>query len=83
MLPTNKPAALLVVLAVYALAQPPARPGEKPGEKGRIVASRSAIQDSKEDPAAVDRGGKLFAAQCGRCHGNSAKGLDSGQNLIY
>ena len=80
---TNKPVALLVAVAVYALAQPPARPGDKPGEKGRIVASRTAIQDSKEDPAAVDRGGKLFAAQCGRCHGNSAKGLDSGPNLIY
>ena len=66
-------------MAGYALAQPPSRPGEK----GRIVASPTAIQDSKEDQAAVDRGGKLFAAQCGRCHGNSAKGLDSGPNLIY
>jgi mono/diheme cytochrome c family protein len=38
---------------------------------------------SKEDPDAVERGSKLFIAQCGRCHGNSAKGLDSGPNLIY
>ena len=82
-MPTDKPVVLLVAVAVYALAQPPSRPGEKPGQKGRIVASRTAIQDSKEDPAAVDRGGKLFATQCGRCHGNSAKGLDSGPNLIY
>src|SRR5689334_24936602 len=70
--------AMLTAVAVCASAQVP-----RPGEKGRVVASGTAIQDSKEDPAAVERGGKVFIAQCGRCHGNSAKGMDSGPNLIY
>jgi mono/diheme cytochrome c family protein len=73
----NYIAALLIASAVCAPAQP------RPGEKGRIVASSTAIRDSKEDPAAVERGGRIFTAQCGRCHGNSAKGMDSGPNLIY
>jgi cytochrome c oxidase cbb3-type subunit 3 len=70
---------LLITTAVCASAQAPARPGEK----GRVVASRTAVLGSQEDPDAVERGGNNFTAQCGRCHGNSAKGLDSGPNLIY
>jgi mono/diheme cytochrome c family protein len=38
---------------------------------------------SKEDLASADRGGKLFVARCGGCHGNSAKGTDAGPSLIY
>src|SRR5258708_10869374 len=50
---------------------------------GKVVASQAAIAASKEDPAAVARGGALFVARCGGCHGNSAKGTDTGPNLIY
>jgi len=70
---------LLIATAICLSAQAPARPGEK----GRVVASRTAVLGSKEDPDAVKRGGNDFTAQCGRCHGNSGKGLDSGPNLIY
>src|SRR5258706_8592486 len=70
---------LLITAAVSVSAQAPVRPGER----GRVVASSAAISGSKENPDAVERGGKYFIAQCGRCHGNSAKGLDSGPNLIY
>jgi len=77
--------ALAFAAAVCAPAQTPTAgtAAARPGEKGRIVASPKAILDSKEDQAAVERGGRIFIAQCGRCHGNSAKGLDSGPNLIY
>jgi len=77
--------ALAFAAAVCASAQTPTAgtAAARPGEKGRIVASPKAILDSKEDQTAVERGGRIFIAQCGRCHGNSAKGLDSGPNLIY
>lgn len=73
----------LLMMAVCARAQAPGAGPPRAGQKGRIVASRAAILDSKEDPAAVEQGGKLFTTKCGACHGNSAKGLDSGPNLIY
>jgi cytochrome c oxidase cbb3-type subunit 3 len=34
------------------------------------------------DPAAVERGQKLFTANCGFCHGANAKGGESGPDLI-
>ncbi|MFL6463219.1 MAG: c-type cytochrome, partial [Bryobacteraceae bacterium] len=36
---------------------------------------------SAPDPAAVDRGQKLFVANCAFCHGSSATGGNSGPNL--
>jgi mono/diheme cytochrome c family protein len=46
------------------------------------AASAAAIAGSKEDPKAVDRGGKLFATQCGGCHGANAKGGPGAPDLI-
>jgi mono/diheme cytochrome c family protein len=77
--PTSFALALPIAAGICSWAQAPARPGDKAG----IVATPAAIAGSKENPAAVERGGKIFVAQCGRCHGNSAKGLESGPNLIY
>ena len=37
---------------------------------------------SPEDPMAVERGGLLFVANCGFCHGASAKGGESGPDLV-
>jgi cytochrome c oxidase cbb3-type subunit III len=34
------------------------------------------------DPAAVDRGKKLYAAQCITCHGPAARGTDNGPDLV-
>jgi mono/diheme cytochrome c family protein len=42
----------------------------------------AAIAGSKEDPKAVDRGAKLFAAHCGGCHGVNAKGGPGAPDLI-
>jgi cytochrome c oxidase cbb3-type subunit 3 len=47
----------------------PARPG------GRA-------QTSGQDPAAADRGEKLFASGCGFCHGSTARGGEGGPDLL-
>jgi cytochrome c oxidase cbb3-type subunit 3 len=46
------------------------------------AASAAAIAGSKENPAAVNRGAKLFAANCGGCHGTNAKGGPGAPDLI-
>jgi cytochrome c553 len=48
----------------------------------RVVGTPAAIAGSKEDRAAVERGGKLFEVRCGGCHGNSAKGTGKAPDLI-
>jgi len=73
----------LLCAAHFIAAQPPVTQSARPGQKGKVTASPAAVIGSKEDPAAVDRGAKLFTAKCGECHGNSAKGTDLGPNLIY
>ncbi len=50
------------------------------GEKAAIAATPAAVTASKEDPAAVERGGKLFATNCAKCHGATAKGLTGKDN---
>src|SRR3954451_21971533 len=50
------------------------------GEKATISATPAAVTASKEDPAAVERGGKLFATNCASCHGATAKGITGKEN---
>src|SRR6202012_5825416 len=50
------------------------------GEKATISATQAALTASKEDPAQVARGAKLFAANCASCHGATAKGLTGKDN---
>jgi mono/diheme cytochrome c family protein len=52
------------------------------GDKATIEGTRAAIQGSHQDPAAVARGEKLYGANCGTCHGMTAKGTDHGADLI-
>jgi mono/diheme cytochrome c family protein len=47
-----------------------------------VEGTRAAIQGSHEDPAAVARGEKLYDANCGSCHGMTAKGTDRAADLI-
>ncbi len=47
-----------------------------------VEGTRAAIQGSHEDPAAVARGGTLYRANCGTCHGMTAKGTGQGDDLI-
>jgi cytochrome c oxidase cbb3-type subunit III len=67
---------LLAGASVYLSAQEP------PGGGDSIAATAAAITGSKENPAAVDRGGKLFLANCAGCHGATAKGGAGAPDLI-
>jgi mono/diheme cytochrome c family protein len=44
--------------------------------------SAAAIAGSKQDPAAVSRGGKVFATYCAGCHGVAAKGGPGAPDLV-
>ena len=50
------------------------------GEKATIAATDAAIRASKEDAAQVERGAKLFTANCAKCHGATAKGMTGKDN---
>ncbi len=52
------------------------------GTNATVAATPQAVQVSHEDPEAVKRGGKLYAANCVSCHGNTAKGTDIAPDLI-
>jgi cytochrome c oxidase cbb3-type subunit III len=42
----------------------------------------AAIAGSKEDPAAVERGAKLYTAHCAGCHGATARGGPGAPDLV-
>jgi mono/diheme cytochrome c family protein len=70
------------ILAVFSLlaaaslaAQSPPAPKPRPG--GNMLISRAL-----PDPAAVERGQKIFVGNCGFCHGTTAQGGDSGPDLV-
>lgn len=67
---------LLAPAAVDLGAQEPAFGGAGAG------ASAAAIAGSKEDPAAVERGGKLYVTNCGGCHGAGARGGAGAPDLV-
>jgi cytochrome c oxidase cbb3-type subunit III len=71
-------ALLLCATAAPLSAQLPTTPGTK----ATIVGSPSAIAASKQDPVAVERGGPLFVAKCGGCHGATAKGTNRAPDLV-
>lgn len=72
---------LLLLLAVGAcvMAQEPAGGGAGRGT-GRGAAAQ--IAGSKEDPAAVDRGAKLYQTNCAGCHGTTARGGVGAPDLV-
>ena len=70
---------LAVCLLWFSLrAQSPS----SPGTRATIVGTPAAIAGSKQDPAAVDRGGLVFASKCGGCHGATAKGTNRAPDLV-
>src|SRR4051812_43828438 len=71
-------AALLLAVGTSVFGQLPSTPGAK----ATITGSPAAIAASKQDPAAVERGGPLFVAKCGGCHGNTAKGTNRAPDLV-
>jgi cytochrome c oxidase cbb3-type subunit III len=68
-------AALSLVVAASLAAQAPPSVTARP--KGNMLISR-AVPDS----ASVERGQKIFSANCGFCHGTTAQGGDSGPDLV-
>ena len=78
--------AALILLAsaccLKAQAPTPAMPTPKEGTNATISASDAAVRASREDPASVKRGGDAFVANCGTCHGATAKGTDVGPDLV-
>lgn len=52
------------------------------GENATIVGTPAAIAGSKQDPAAVERGGALFLQKCAGCHGKTAKGTTHAPDLV-
>jgi mono/diheme cytochrome c family protein len=51
-------------------------------QKKPEAASPAAIAGSKEDPQAVERGAKAYAANCAGCHGPKARGNVGAPDLI-
>jgi len=66
--------ALLAAAASYLWAQEP--PASMPNNP------TAAIAASKQDPAAVERGRKVFATYCAGCHGVAAKGGPGAPDLV-
>jgi len=78
---------LLVPAAIYLAAQEPASGGAARGSANAAAAASSAataaaIAGSKEDPAAFERGGKLYATNCGGCHGSTGRGGPGAPDLV-
>jgi mono/diheme cytochrome c family protein len=74
---------ILAPAAMFSIAQEPAVSGAGATRGGdKSGASAAAITGSKEDPAAVERGGKLYVTNCGGCHGATARGGVGAPDLI-
>jgi cytochrome c oxidase cbb3-type subunit 3 len=72
-----------LVLFCLLIGSSPALPAQTGnGSNATIEGTKSAIQGSHEDPAAVARGETLYQANCGSCHGMTAKGTDHASDLI-
>ena len=70
------------VLAVLLLPPAAIDLGAQEPTPGATGNSAAAIAGSKEDPAAVERGGKLYVTNCGGCHGAGARGGAGAPDLV-
>jgi len=76
-------AVFAAVAATWILGQEPAVEGTRPAQPaGSDSASAAAIAASKQDPAAVSRGAKVFGQYCAGCHGVAAKGGPGAPDLV-
>jgi cytochrome c oxidase cbb3-type subunit III len=79
--PFRRALPLAFSLTALLLAQEPVgRPAGRPATPGRGAVA--AITGSGQDPAAVERGAKLFAANCAGCHGGTARGGPGAPDLL-
>ncbi|MCZ2150570.1 MAG: c-type cytochrome [Bryobacterales bacterium] len=73
-------ALLLSALPLYLIAQAPS--GGRGQKKSPPARRNFLISRAVPDPAAVERGQKLFVADCGFCHGSKANGGENGPDLV-
>ncbi len=74
---------LALASAAFVWAQEPATSPVRPAQgAGNDTVTAAAIAGSKQDPAAVERGGKVYGTYCAGCHGAAAKGGPGAPDLI-
>jgi cytochrome c oxidase cbb3-type subunit 3 len=79
----GRPALLLLFAVTNMLGQePPADITHTPRPANVNTASAAAIAGAKQDPAAYERGAKMFATYCAGCHGASGRGGPGAPDLI-
>ena len=74
--------ALLLLAPVYLHAQEPAVAGTKAGATDSKSVTAAAIAGAKVDPAAYERGTKLYANFCAGCHGATGHGGAGAPDLV-
>ena len=77
-----KLAAGVAVVAIHLSAQEPAVSGAGRAAVDKNAISAAALAGSKEDPAAYERGAKLYATNCAGCHGVVARGGVGAPDLV-
>jgi cytochrome c oxidase cbb3-type subunit 3 len=77
---------VLVTLTIAVAQEPQAPPTSSPppaaARRGGFAQTFFGL-GAPPDPAAVDRGQKLFVGNCGFCHGTNATGGNSGPDLVH
>lgn len=83
----SKPKGRRALLFLFAAAsvvgqEPPADINHTPRPANINTPSAAAIAGSKQDPAAYERGTKMFATYCAGCHGASGRGGPGAPDLV-
>ncbi len=88
----TNPRTLLVCAVLYSVctlvgpaltwAQEPPADTRRAAPAGKDSITPAALTGSKQDPAAVERGGKVFGTYCAGCHGVAAKGGPGAPDLV-
>ncbi len=73
---------MMISAAACMWGQEPTVNARRARPAGNDSTGAAAITGSKQDPAAVDRGDKVFATYCAGCHGVAAKGGPGAPDLV-
>ena len=72
----------LIALATAGCIFSQAVPGRAPARAPSLIDQAGAADKHIVDPAAAERGKKIYIAECITCHGASARGAESGPDLV-